>query len=96
MVVEDSPACAGPSLTGLRIRIAELERELADARRRCESAREEARVLDQRVKIGDQVLADVFNSLSWRLTQPLRTAKHSRVRVCAAGRRTVNQGGART
>jgi SAM-dependent methyltransferase len=67
-------------------RVGELERDLADARRNAEIAREEARLLDRRVKIGDQLLADVFNSLSWRLTQPLRSAKQSVARLRATRR----------
>ena len=65
------------SVPELEARITELERELA-------GTREEARRLHQRVGMGDQMLADVFNSLSWRLTQPLRTAKHSVARIRAA------------
>jgi SAM-dependent methyltransferase len=73
-----------PPVPDPEARIMELERELADARRDAERAREEARVLDQRVTMGDQVLADVFNSLSWRLTQPLRSAKRQVARLRAA------------
>ena len=62
-------------------RITELERELVDTRREAERAREEARALDQRVRMADQVLTDVLHSLSWRLTQPLRVAKHSVARL---------------
>ena len=65
----------------------ELERDLADARRDAQSAREEARALDQRAAMGDQVLADVFDSLSWRLTRPLRTAKQYVARLRATRER---------
>jgi hypothetical protein len=99
LVIEDSQADAvtvpepsrRPSARAtsgdLQLRITELERELADARRDAESAREEVRLLDHRVAMGDQVLADVFSSLSWRLTQPLRAAKHSVARLRRALRR---------
>jgi len=65
----------------LQLRISELERELADVRADADRARAEAHALDQRLTLGEQVLADVFSSPSWRLTQPLRTAKHSMARV---------------
>jgi hypothetical protein len=55
----------------------ELDRELTGARRDAERTRAEAHLLDQRVRAREQVLADVFNSASWQLTKPLRTAKHS-------------------
>jgi hypothetical protein len=71
--------------------ITELDRELPDARRDAERARAEAHVLEQRVRTGEQVLADVFNSASWRLTKLLRTAKALR---CSPARlREMNQGG---
>ena len=44
-------------------------------------ARAEAGVLGQRVKDGEQVLNDVFNSASWRLMKPLRSAKHAVARL---------------
>jgi len=59
-----------PSAPELEARITDLESELA-------ATREHARRLDERVAIGDEVLVDVFNSSSWRLTQPLRIAKHA-------------------
>jgi hypothetical protein len=65
----------------LQAQIAALERELEAARHDAERAREEARLLDQRLTIGERVLSDVFNSPSWRVTQPLRTAKHLAPRV---------------
>jgi Methyltransferase domain len=65
----------------LELRIAELERQLAEARRDAEVARAEAGALDERLTFGEQVLADVFNSPSWRVTQPLRRAKHSVARL---------------
>ena len=71
------PIPESPAEPNLEARIAELERELADARRDAERARDQARQLDHRVTMGDQVLADVLNSLSWRLTKPLRAAKRS-------------------
>lgn len=71
----------------LQARIAILERELAEARRDAASARAEAGALDQRVTMGEQVLADVMGSPSWRLTQPLRTAKHSMSRLRPGGGR---------
>lgn len=65
----------------LEARIAELERTLADTRADAERARGEAQALDRRLTIGEQALADVLSSPSWRLTQPLRTAKHSASRL---------------
>lgn len=65
----------------LEARISELERALADTRADTERARAEATALDERLTMGEQVLADVFSSPSWRLTQPLRTAKHSVARL---------------
>ena len=59
----------------LQLRIADLEFELAEARRETESAREQARQLDERLMLGEQVLLDVFRSPSWQLTKPLRSAK---------------------
>lgn len=67
----------------LHSRITELEHELANARADAERARAEVGALDQRLTMGEQVLADVFSSPSWRLTQPLRTAKHSVARLRA-------------
>ena len=60
----------------LQLRIADLERELEEARRAADAAREQARVLDERLTRSARVLSDVMNSPSWRLTKPLRTAKH--------------------
>jgi len=71
------------ALPELQLRIGELERELADVRADAERARAEANALDQRLTFGEQVLADVFSSPSWRLTQPLRSAKHSAARLRA-------------
>ena len=56
--------------------ITELERQLADTRADAERAHAQARELDHRLTLGEHVLAAVFSSPSWRLTQPLRTAKH--------------------
>ncbi len=83
LAVQHSPAATTTWLSDPGARIMELERELDDARRDAQGAREEARVLDQRAEMGDQVLADVFGSLSWRLTQPLRTAKQYVARLRA-------------
>ncbi len=77
-VVEDSPA---GGIAALETRISELERQLTEASRDAESARAQARGLEQRVKSGEQTLADVLGSPSWRLTQPLRTAKHAVTRL---------------
>ena len=60
----------------LHLRLAELERERDEQRRAADSARSEARALDTRLAIGEQVLSDVLTSPSWRVTKPLRTAKH--------------------
>jgi cephalosporin hydroxylase len=60
----------------LQLRAAALERELEEARRSVLAAREEARVLEVRLSIGEQVVADLMSSPSWRVTKPLRTAKH--------------------
>jgi hypothetical protein len=65
----------------LQLQIAELAREVTEARKDAESARKEAGELDRRLMQGQQVLADVFSSPSWRMTQPLRTAKHSASRL---------------
>lgn len=65
----------------LERRISELERELADVRADAARARAEANALDQRLTFDEHVLADVFGSPSWRLTQPLRTAKSSVARL---------------
>ncbi len=59
----------------LELRIAELERELADANRATEAAQDQVRALDDRLTRGQRVLTDVFNSPSWRVTKPLRQAK---------------------
>lgn len=59
----------------LELRIADLEYELTEARRATEAARDEARALDDRLMRSQQVLSDVFNSPSWQLTKPLRSAK---------------------
>lgn len=61
----------------LKVRIADLERDLEAARAATERARGDARVLDERLTMSERVVADVMNSPSWRVTQPLRTAKHS-------------------
>jgi Methyltransferase domain len=59
----------------LELRIAELERELADASRATDAAQDQIRALDDRLTRGQRVLTDVFNSPSWRVTKPLRQAK---------------------
>ena len=76
-----------PPVADPEARITELEHELADARGDALRAHDRARVLDQRATMGDQVLADVFNSLSWRLTHPLRIAKQYARRLRATRRR---------
>ena len=60
----------------LELRIAELQRELEQARAVAESARAEARALDERLMVSQQALTHVLNSPSWRVTKPLRAAKH--------------------
>lgn len=70
----------------LQLRLAELERDLAATRNEAASAREEARTLDQRAMRSEHVLAEVMSSPSWRMTQPLRTAKRS-VSLLRGGRR---------
>ena len=65
----------------LHVQIAELGRELSEARRDAASAREETGVLEQRLTIGEQVLADVFGSPSWRVTRPLRVGKRVVMRL---------------
>jgi hypothetical protein len=60
----------------LELRIADLERDLEEANAAAERARIEAQALDERLTQGQRVLNDVFSSPSWRLTQPLRTAKN--------------------
>ena len=74
LVIEDSQAGV---VSPIGTRLTELERELTEAREDAETARAEARALAERVKTGQQVLADVFNLASWRLTKPLRMAKHA-------------------
>jgi cephalosporin hydroxylase len=59
----------------LELRIAGLERELADASRAIEAAQDQIRALDDRLTRGQRVLTEVFNSPSWRVTKPLRQAK---------------------
>ena len=61
----------------LETRVIQLERELTEARTDADSARAKADVLDQRVKAREQALEDVLDSASWRLTMPLRAAKHA-------------------
>ena len=78
LVVKASAAGAAPPH---ETRLVELERELAEARLDADRARAEAGVLGQRVKDGEQVLNDVFNSASWRLMKPLRSAKHAVARL---------------
>jgi hypothetical protein len=89
--VEDGPEGVG---SPLETQVIELERELTDARRDAKRARTEAHVLDQRVKSGEQVLADVLNSASWRLTKPPPNRKA--VRCTPARLRKVNRGGTGT
>jgi SAM-dependent methyltransferase len=62
-------------LPELELRIAELEDALAEAHRGAEAARAEARGLDERLMQAEQVLVNVMNSPSWRVTEPLRQAK---------------------
>jgi hypothetical protein len=65
----------------LELRVSELQRELWEARTEADRARYEAGELDRRMMKGQEVLADVFSSPSWRLTKPLRTAKRSASRL---------------
>ena len=57
----------------LQVQIANLARDVKEAR---SAASEQARALDEHLTMSAQVLSDVMNSPSWRLTKPLRTAKH--------------------
>ena len=61
---------------GAYSRIEELESQLRDARRTTDAATDEINKLHDRLTEDARVLADVFNSPSWRLTKPLRQAKH--------------------
>ena len=63
------------TLPELALRVAELERALAEAHRAADAARAEARALDERLMQSQQVLVDVMTSPSWRMTEPLRHAK---------------------
>jgi hypothetical protein len=72
-LVDSEQRLAG--IPDLELRIAELERQLADANRVTEAALEEIRALDDRLTRSQRVLTDVFNSPSWRVTKPLRQAK---------------------
>jgi len=60
----------------LESRIGELESQLGDSNRAREDAKDEIKKLHDRLTGDAQVLADVFNSPSWRVTKPLRRAKH--------------------
>lgn len=64
------------SVPDLEVRIADLERELDEARTAAEDAHRHIQALDERLTRGQRVLTDVFNSPSWRLTKPLRSTKH--------------------
>jgi SAM-dependent methyltransferase len=59
----------------LELRIADLEYELAEQRKLREAARDEARVLDERLMLAQRVQVDLMSSASWKLTEPLRAAK---------------------
>jgi hypothetical protein len=60
----------------LQLRVADLSASSRKPTGATERARDEARILDERLTRGQRVLADVFNSPSWRLTKPLRSTKH--------------------
>ena len=64
------------NVSELQQRIGDLERELDEARRDADATRQQASVLGERLTHSGQALSDVINSKSWRLTGPLRTAKH--------------------
>jgi Methyltransferase domain len=74
LLVEAEQRLAG--VPQLMLRISDLERELGEARAVADSTREQMRDLDGRLMESHKVLADVLNSPSWRVTKPLRTAKH--------------------
>ena len=59
----------------LSLRVSELERALASAHAQTESALVQARELDQRLMLSEQVVVDLMNSPSWQVTKPLRRAK---------------------
>lgn len=59
----------------LELRIADLEHELTEARRAADAADLQARALDEQLMCSQRVLLDVFNSPSWQLTKPLRSAR---------------------
>jgi SAM-dependent methyltransferase len=59
----------------LKMRIADLEYELAEQRKLHDAAREEAQALDERLMRAQRVQVELMNSPSWKLTKPLRVAK---------------------
>ncbi len=59
----------------LHLQIADLRHELAEARAAAEGARAQLQELDERFMRAQRTLVEVFQSPSWKLTKPLRTAK---------------------
>lgn len=57
--------------------ISELDQALREARMATDSSRAENRALSERLTFQDRVLSDVFDSLSWRVTKPLRAVKRT-------------------
>ena len=60
----------------LEVRLGELESQLSRARRASDDAQDQIVKLHDRLTQDARVLADVFNSPSWRLTRPLRQARN--------------------
>jgi hypothetical protein len=59
----------------LHLQIADLRRELTEARAAADTAREQLHELDERFMRAQRTLVEVLESPSWKLTKPLRAAK---------------------
>jgi hypothetical protein len=65
----------------LRARVAKLEAEAGAARIREGELQVELDALGQRIARADRALADITGSVSWRMTEPLRSAKQQVRRI---------------
>jgi DNA repair exonuclease SbcCD ATPase subunit len=63
------------AIPDLELQIEELESQLRRLNRAAADTQEEIKKLHDRLTANAQVLSDVFNSPSWRVTKPLRQAK---------------------